>query len=197
MSEPRGSSVTEDRGARLSHLAELMERVGAGDSAAFEALYEQVSPLVYGTAVKVLRNPELAAEVTQEVLVEVWRGAASFSPVGGSVPAWIATMAHRRAIDRVRAVQSQRERDERVGIRDYQPPQESVADEVERNLEQQQLQGCLETLTDLQRTAVYSAYYDGFTYREVADRAGAGLPTIKSRIRDGLKRLRECLEVLA
>lgn len=189
--------MTEDRGARLAHLAQLMERVGAGDSAAFEALYEQVSPLVYGTAAKVLRNPDLAAEVTQEVMVEVWRSAAAFSPVGGSVPAWIATIAHRRAVDRVRAVQSQRERDERIGVRDYQPPQESVADEVERNMEQQQLQGCLETLTDLQRTAVYSAYYDGFTYREVAERADAGLPTIKSRIRDGLKRLRECLEVLA
>lgn len=189
--------MTEDRGARLAHLAQLMERVGAGDSAAFEALYEQVSPLVYGTAAKVLRNPDLAAEVTQEVMVEVWRSAAAFSPVGGSVPAWIATIAHRRAVDRVRAVQSQRERDERIGGRDYQPPQESVADEVERNLEQQQLQGCLETLTDLQRTAVYSAYYDGFTYREVAERADTGLPTIKSRIRDGLKRLRECLEVLA
>lgn len=172
-----------------------MDRVGTGDADAFEALYDEVAPLVYGTATKVLRDSHHAAEVTQEVLVEVWRSASTFNPLGGSVPAWVSTIAHRRAVDRVRAVHSQRERDERAGIENYEPPQDSVAEETEHNLERQLLQKCLDTLTDLQRSAVHSAYYDGLTYREVAERDGSALPTVKSRIRDGLRRLRQCLEV--
>ena len=172
-----------------------MNHAGDGDTAAFEALYDEVSPLVYGTASKVLRDADHAAEVTQEVLVEIWRRAAAFDPVGGSVTSWVATIAHRRAVDRVRAVQSQRERDERAGIQNYDPPQDSVYEQAESNLERQLLLGCLETLTDLQRAAVNKAYYDGLTYRQVAELAGIGLATVKSRIRDGLKRLRECLEV--
>lgn len=195
MTEPDARSVAEDRAARTARLAELMHRVGAGDAEAFGELYDAVSPLVYGTAVKVLRDPDHASEVAQEVLVEIWRAAARFDPVGGSVTAWVATIAHRRAVDRVRSVQSQRERDQRASIQQYSPPRDSVAEEAERNLEQQRVLDCLGTLSELQRTAVYSAYYDGFTYREVAERAGAALPTVKSRIRDGLKRLRKCLEV--
>lgn len=172
-----------------------MNRVGTGDTGAFEDLYDEVAPLVYGTAVRVLRDPDHAAEVTQEVLVEVWSSASSFNPLGGSVPAWVATIAHRRAVDRVRAVNSQRERDERAGIENYEPPQDSVAEESEHNQERQMLQECLDTLTELQRAAVQSAYYNGLTYREVAERGGIALPTVKSRIRDGLRRLRQCLEV--
>lgn len=195
MTQPRAHSVAEDRSARRTRLAELMHRVGAGDAQAFEALYDEMAPLVYGTATKVLRDPDHAAEVTQEVLVEIWSSASSFNPLGGSVPAWVSTIAHRRAVDRVRSVQTQRQRDEQAGIQAYQPPQDSVAEETEQNIERQLLVGCLETLTNLQRAAVNHAYYGGLTYREVAEHAGIALPTVKSRIRDGLKRLRECLEV--
>lgn len=179
----------------MARLADLMERVGAGDTVAFEALYDEVAPLVYGTTAKVLRDTHLAAEVTQDVLVEVWRNASTFNPMVGTVPAWVATMAHRRAVDRVRSVNSQRERDERVGVQNYEPPQDSVAEEAEQKLERQLLLRCFDTLTELQRAAVQNAYYGGLTYREVAERAEASLPTVKSRIRDGLRRLRQCLEV--
>lgn len=195
MTEPPTDSVTEDRAVRTARLAELMNKIGAGDTTAFEELYEAVAPLVYGTAVKVLRDPGYAAEVTQEVLLEVWKTSARFDPVGGSVTSWVATIAHRRAVDRVRSVQSQRDRDQRATAEDYNFPQESVAEEAERNLERQRVLDCLGTLSELQRAAVYSAYYDGFTHREVAERAGAALGTVKSRIRDGLKRLKQCLEV--
>lgn len=195
MTEPRADPTTEHRADRMARLAGLIERVGAGDTTAFEALYDEVAPLVYGTTAKVLRDTHLAAEVTQDVLVEVWRNASTFNPMVGSVPAWVATMAHRRAVDRVRSVNSQRERDERAGIQNYEPPQDSVAEETEQKLERQLLLGCLDTLTELQRAAVQNAYYGGFTYREVAEHAGIALPTVKSRIRDGLRRLRQCLEV--
>lgn len=195
MTEPDLVRTAEDRAARAARLSGLMHRVGAGEAEAFDELYDAVAPLVYGTTIKVLRDPDHASEVTQEVLVEIWKSASRFDPVGGSVTAWVATIAHRRAVDRVRSVQSQRERDERASTQDYTPPQDSVAEEAERNLERRQVLDCLGTLSELQRTAVYSAYYDGFTYREVAERAGAALPTVKSRIRDGLKRLRQCLEV--
>lgn len=187
--------MAEDRAARTARLAGLMNRVGSGDTEAFGELYDDIAPLVHGTSIKVLRDPDHAAEVTQEVLVEVWRAASRFDPVGGSVTAWVATIAHRRAVDRVRSVHSQRERDARAGIQDYSPPRDSVAEEAERNLERQQVMECMGALSPLQRTAVHSAYYDGLTYREVAERDGAALPTVKSRIRDGLKRLRRCLEV--
>ncbi|HLS15493.1 MAG TPA: ECF RNA polymerase sigma factor SigK [Beutenbergiaceae bacterium] len=195
MTESDARSTTEDRAARARRLAGLMERVGAGETEAFGPLYDEIAPVVHGTAIRVLRDPDHAAEVTQEVLVEIWRGAPRFDPGGGSVLGWVATIAHRRAVDRVRAVQAQRERDERAGIQEYDPPRDSVAEEAERRLVRQQVLGCLASLTDAQRTAVCSAYYDGYSYREVAERAGVALATMKSRIRDGLIRLRQCLEV--
>lgn len=179
----------------MARLAGLMERVGAGDTAAFEALYGEVAPLVYGTATKVLRDSHHAAEVTQEVLVEIWRNASGFDPVSGSVTSWAATIAHRRAVDRVRSVQSQRERDERAGIENYDPPRDAVVEQTEQSMERQVLLECLDTLSDLQRSTVQKAYYDSLTYRQVAERAGLALATVKSRIRDGLKKLRQCLEV--
>lgn len=172
-----------------------MEHVVTGDSAAFSELYDALSPMVYGTSLRVLRDPDLAAEITQEVLLETWKNAARFDPVGGSVMAWVATIAHRRAVDRVRSVQAQRQRDEQAGITAFDPPRDVVSEEAEQHMDQQSIRECLDTLTDLQRHAVHQAYYGGLTYREVAERTSISLPTVKSRIRDGLRRLRECLEV--
>jgi RNA polymerase sigma-70 factor, ECF subfamily len=180
---------------RADHLRGLMDRVSQGDRGAFESLYDATSPMVHGTALRVLRDPDLAAEVTQDVMIEVWRTAHRFDPARGGVVAWIATMAHRRAVDRVRSVQAQRNRDGLVAARDYDPPHDLVAEAVEHTLDQARVQHCLETLTDLQREAVVRAYYGGRTYREVADDVAAPLPTVKSRIRDGLNRLRTCLGV--
>lgn len=192
---PSASSAPSDRDERSRRLAGLVDRVATGDREAFEALYDETSALVHGTALRVLRDPDLAAELTQDVMVEVWRTAPRFDAGRGSVVAWIATMAHRRAVDRVRSVQSQRDRDDLAGVRDYARPYDDVAETAEHNEERDRVTDCLGSLTDLQREAVMSAYYGGLTYREVAQDAGVALPTVKSRIRDGLDRLRTCLGV--
>jgi RNA polymerase sigma-70 factor, ECF subfamily len=173
----------------------LLTAAATGDQGAFAALYDLLSPAVHGTARAVLRDPDLAAEVTQEVMLEVWRTAPRFDPVRGSARTFVLTLAHRRAVDRVRAVQAQRDRDQRVADADNHIPFDSVAEEVEDTMERTRVRHCLGSLTDTQRDAVVLAYYGGRTYREVAVELGAALPTVKSRIRDGLLRLRDCLGV--
>lgn len=169
--------------------------VGGGDQDAFAQVYDALAPTVHGTALAVLRDHDHAAEVTQEVMVEVWRTAARFEPARGSARAWVATLARRRAVDRVRAVQAQRNRDQAAIDGDVARPYDVVAEQVEESLEAARVRHCLGGLTDTQREAVELAYYGGNSYREVAERLGAALPTVKSRIRDGLIRLRDCLGV--
>ncbi|WP_307858079.1 ECF RNA polymerase sigma factor SigK [Cellulomonas fulva] len=175
----------------------LVQDVARGDQGAFARLYDLLGSAVFGVCLRVLRDPDHAAEVAQEVWLEVWRGAARFDEQLGTARTWTLTTAHRRAVDRVRSVQAQRDRDQHD--LDLQParPFDEVAESVETSLERVRVQHCLETLTDTQRRAVELAYYGGRTYREVADELGAALPTVKSRIRDGLLRLRTCLGVSA
>ncbi len=173
----------------------LLSDVAQGDDSAFAVLYDTLGRGVFGTCLGVLRDPDHAAEVAQEVWVEVWRTAARFDPARGSARTWTLTLAHRRAVDRVRAVQAQRDRDQRVLDGSTEREFDVVADEVEAALEQVRVRDCLGTLTSTQKQAVVLAYYGGRTYREVADELAAPLPTVKSRIRDGLLRLRDCLGV--
>ena len=174
-----------------------MVAVAQGDQQAFAALYDQVAGAVHGTCRAVLRDPDHAAEVTQEVMLEAWRTAVRYDRAQGSVRTWLVTLAHRRSVDRVRSVQSQRNRDQREIDADQDRPFDMVAEEVEESMERQQVRRCLGSLTDTQREAVLLAYYGGRTYREVAEQLAAPLPTVKSRIRDGLLRLRDCLGVPA
>jgi RNA polymerase sigma-70 factor (ECF subfamily) len=174
---------------------ELLQRVARGDEAAFERLYDLVAPLVHGVALGVVRNPALAEEVTQEVLVEAWRTAPRFDPARGSARSWLLTMARRRAVDRVRSVQASVDRDAAAGARDMERDVDVVSEAVEIRLEQQQVRRCLDGLTDLQREAVSMAFYAGHTHREVAHLLDVPLGTIKTRLRDGLIRLRDCLGV--
>ncbi|WP_235522246.1 ECF RNA polymerase sigma factor SigK [Cellulomonas sp. Root137] len=173
----------------------LLSDVAQGDDSAFAVLYDTLGRGVFGTCLGVLRDPDHAAEVAQEVWVEVWRTAARFDAARGSARTWTLTLAHRRAVDRVRAVQAQRDRDQRVLDGSTEREFDVVADEVESALEQVRVRDCLGTLTSTQKQAVVLAYYGGRTYREVADELAAPLPTVKSRIRDGLLRLRDCLGV--
>jgi RNA polymerase sigma-70 factor, ECF subfamily len=175
----------------------LLERVSRGDTDAFEDVYERVAGSVFGIIRRVLRDPAQSEEVAQEVLVEIWRTASRFDRARGTATTWIHTMAHRRAIDRVRAAQSSHDREERVAVRDHQPAYDEVAETVVTRLEQQQVRQCLGSLTDLQRESVTLAYYGGYTYSEVAGLLDVPLGTVKTRMRDGLIRLRDCLGVTA
>ena len=172
---------------------ELMSQVADGDQDAFAALYDAVAPRVYGLIRRVVRDAALAEEVAQEALVEVWRNASRFDRARGSAAGWIFTIAHRRAVDRVRAEQAATERERRTARASV--PFDDVVEEVTARLEQHAVRRCLDALTRVQREAILLAYYRGLTYPEVADRLGAPLPTIKTRMRDGLIRLRDCLGV--
>jgi RNA polymerase sigma-70 factor (ECF subfamily) len=187
---PRPLAPADPAGARG---ADLLSRVARGDEAAFAALYDELSPRVYGLCRRILRDPAQAEEVAQEALVEVWRGASRYDPAKGSAASWVLTIAHRRAVDRVRSEQASTDRERRVATEEV--PYDEVVEEATARLERQQVRRCLQGLTDLQREAITLAYYRGHTYREVAELLHTGLPTVKTRMRDGLIRLRDCLGV--
>jgi len=174
---------------------ELMALVARGDEAAFERLYDQLAGPVLGLVQRVLRDPAQSEEVAQEVLVELWRTATRYRPELGTVRTWVLTLAHRRAVDRVRSAQAAADRESRLVGTDLRRPFDEVADEVAGRLEREQVRRCLGGLTELQRESVVLAYYRGYTYREVAQLLDAPLPTVKTRLRDGLIRLRDCLGV--
>jgi RNA polymerase sigma-70 factor (ECF subfamily) len=173
----------------------LLQLVARGDEAAFEKLYDVMIGPVFGLIRRVVRDPAQSEEVAQEVMVELWRTAARYSPDRGSAMTWVMTMAHRRAVDRVRSAQSSIDRETRVVSSEGARPFDEVAEQVTMRLEHEQVRRCLGTLTDLQRESIMLAYYGGRTYREVGELLDTPLGTIKTRLRDGLIRLRDCLGV--
>lgn len=174
----------------------LLRSVARGDERAFTRLYDLVIVRVYGLVRRVVRDPAQAEEVTQEIMVEVWRTATRFDPAKGSATAWIFTIAHRRAVDRVRSEQAATDRIRRLAPEATQTGHDDVVDEATSQLERAQVRRCLHSLTELQKEAITLAYYGGYTYSEVAKLLDAALPTIKTRMRDGLIRLRDCLGVV-
>jgi RNA polymerase sigma-70 factor, ECF subfamily len=184
-----------DRERRAPELDLLLGQVARGDEAAFEQVYDQVVDAVYGLVRRVVRDPAQSQEVVQEVLVEVWRRASRYEPGRGSAMAWIMTVAHRRAVDRVRAEQASSDRQARAARIEQPIAYDEVAEDVEGRLDRERVRRCLRTLTDLQRESVALAYYEGYTYREVAELLTVPLGTVKTRMRDGLIRLRDCLGV--
>jgi RNA polymerase sigma-70 factor (ECF subfamily) len=176
-------------------LGDLLALIANGDQGAFAEFYELTSRRVFGMARRVLIDPELSEDTTQEVFLQVWQNAAKFNPEAGSPLAWLMTISHRRAVDKVRSSQSSTDRVAKYGASSQDIDHESVSDEVGSRLEAEAVVRCLDTLTETQQQSVRLAYYGGLTYREVAEKLNAAVPTIKSRIRDGLIRLKTCLGV--
>lgn len=176
--------------------AEVMQAIARGDQTAFAELYDRFAGKVFGVVKRVVRDPAQSEEIAQEVLVEVWRTASRFDPARGSVQGWVLTTAHRRAVDHVRSEQAHRDRTHRIGVRDhFSASHDSTAEAVEIDFEHAQIRDALAGLTPLQREAIDLAYYQGYSYPEVAELLDTPLGTVKTRIRDGFIRLREGLEV--
>jgi RNA polymerase sigma-70 factor (ECF subfamily) len=171
----------------------LLAQVARGDHAAFEVVYDQLAGPVYGVARKVLRDPAQSEEVAQEVMLDVWRSASRYDAAKGSPVAWVMTIAHRRAVDRVRSENASVAREQKLMPGPVSG--DDVSQLVEMALDRQRVRRCMGSLTTLQAEAIKLAYYGGYAYPQVAGLLGVALGTVKTRIRDGLIRLRDCMEV--
>jgi len=173
----------------------LLAQTATGDQAAFSTLYDQTASRVLGLIRRVMIDPAQSEEVTQEVFLEVWQSASRFDPNKGRALTWIMTMAHRRAIDRIRSAQASRNRDTAVGIRDLPTAYDQVSETVEVRIEHERVVAAMSKLSETQREAISLAYYGGLSQSEVAERLGVPLGTAKTRLRDAMIRLRQELGV--
>jgi RNA polymerase sigma-70 factor (ECF subfamily) len=170
---------------------QLLGRVARGDQAAFGELYDQMAPRVLGLVRRLLIDHAQSEEVTQEIFLEIWQTATRYEEQRGGASTWIMTMAHRRAVDRIRASQAGRDRDTRIGIRDRAVEYDQVSETVEIRIEHERVERAMNRLTELQRQAISLAYYGGYTQSEVAELLHVPLGTVKTRLRDGMIRLRD------
>ncbi|MCU1474555.1 MAG: polymerase subunit sigma [Amnibacterium sp.] len=186
--DPAGDALP---GTRDESNEDLLLLVATGDKAAFARLYDATAPRLFGLARRLLIDFAQAEEVTQEVYLEIWQSATRYEASRGSAMAWMLTLAHRRAVDRIRSAQSSRNRDTKVGIRDFDREYDNVAETVEVRIESERVQRALEKLTELQRQAVTLAYFKGLSHSEVAAMLHVPVGTVKTRLRDGMIRLRD------
>jgi len=180
---------------QASVLAALLKRAGRGDKGAFAELYDATSARVYGLAVRVVRDPAQAEEVAQEAYLELWRSSARFDPDRGSAISWILTIVHRKAVDRVRSAEASSRRDTSYHQQNQAVEHDATAEAAHASLEAHRVRGALTSLTDVQREALELAYFGGYTHTEVATMLDLPLGTAKTRIRDGLIRLRDTMGV--
>lgn len=191
-SVPSGEPQPEGTGVSL---ADLLRRSARGDEAAFASVYDETSARVFGLVLRVVRDRAQAEEVTQEVYLEVWRTASRFDPSKGSALSWLMTMAHRRSVDRVRSAESVSRNDTSYHRAGHVPDHDSTAEAAETSLEAARVRQAMATLTDAQRQALELAYFGGYTHTEVATMLDLPVGTAKTRIRDGLIRLRDTMGV--
>lgn len=176
---------------------DLLARIAGGDREAFAELYDQVAPRIFGLIRRVLVDQAQSEEVTQEVFLEIWQTASRYAPTKGSALTWMLTMSHRRAVDRIRASQAGRDRDMKIGMRDYEREFDSVSESVEISIENERVKVAMQNLTELQREAITLAYYRGLSHSEVAEHLHIPIGTVKTRLRDGMIRLRDAMGVTA
>jgi len=176
-----------------SELAELLKACSLGDEAAFARLYDATAARLFGLVLRTVRDRAQAEEVTQDAYLDIWRNSSRFDPDRGSPMSWLMTIGHRKAVDRVRSAEAARRRDTAYEAREQDAPFDQTVDEAHRNLDAQRVRRALDTLTQSQRGALELAYFGGYTHREVAVMLDLPLGTAKTRIRDGLIRLRDNL----
>lgn len=174
---------------------ELMLRIAAGNESAFEELYDRLSPQVFGLVRRILKDQAQSEEVTQEVFVEAWQQAARYDSARGKAITWLLTLAHRRAVDRVRASQASKDRDLRQGIKEFQASYDDVEETAIQHDESRRVIQALERLSETQRDAIQLAYFGGYTHIEVAELLKIPVGTAKTRIRDGMNKLRDLMGV--
>lgn len=192
-----GVDVEERPGEPADDIDQLLIRIAAGDQSAFGRLYDLLSPRMFGLIVRILVDRSQSEEVLQEVFLEIWQSAAQFSPKKGQGRSWALTITHRRAVDRVRSAQASADRDVRVGYRDIGVAFDGVAEDVELRWEGRRVIQALKQLPETQREALTLAYYGGYSQREISALTGAPLGTVKTRMRDGLTRLRTTMGAMA
>ena len=174
-------------------LSDLLAASGRGDDEAFAQLYDELAPRIFGLVARILGDPHQAEEVTQEVFLHIWRNSHLFDPARGSAFSWAMTMAHRRAVDRVRSSEARRRRDHADAALVRQSQDDLTADAAHASLDAQRVRAGLATLTLIQRRALELAYFGGCTHSEVARVLQIPLGTAKTRIRDGLLQLRDVM----
>jgi len=176
-----------------AELVELLRACSLGEEAAFAKLYDATASRLFGLVLRIVRDRAQAEEVTQDAYLDIWRNSSRFDSDRGSALSWLMTIGHRKAVDRVRSAEATRRRDTAYGARDQASPFDQTVEEAHRNLDAQRVRKALDTLTETQRGAVELAYFGGYTHREVAAMLELPLGTAKTRIRDGLIRLRDTL----
>lgn len=186
---------SEGRGSVAAHLAELLRRASRGDEGAFAEWYDATSARAFGLAVRVLRDRAQAEEVTQESYLDCWRHAARFDAAKGSAISWLLTIVHRKAVDRVRSAEASGRRDAAYGQREMSVAHDETAEAAAASIEATRVRAALAHLTSKQREAVVLAFLGGYTHTEVASMLDLPVGTAKTRIRDGLIRLRDALGV--
>lgn len=185
-SEPSAGSMTAE---------DLLIQVAQSDAEAFAQLYDRLAPRVFGLVRHLLRDEAQSEEVTQEIFVEAWQYAARFDPERSSAVTWLLTIAHRRAVDRIRSSQASRERDLKIGVQNFQESYDGLEDHVVLLDESHRMIKAMGQLTEPQRNAIYLAYFSGLTHFEIAEHLELPVGTVKTRIRDGMKKLRDLMGV--
>ncbi|MCW2845840.1 MAG: polymerase, sigma subunit, family [Nocardioides sp.] len=192
---PLASGPAEEEPLAGDQLGQLLKLSGRGDESAFAELYDATAKRVFGLALRVVRDPAQAEEVCQEAYLEIWRTATRYDEDRGSALSWIFTLVHRKAVDRVRSAEASTRRDTTYHHKNQPVEHDTTAETVQASFEARRVRTALDALTAVQREALELAYFGGYTHTEVATMLDLPVGTAKTRIRDGLIRLRDAMGV--